>query len=257
MAGPGGKTCADASLTEIPLVVLTMHIGPFLKSTDLLTLCATQSVLWANGKLFAGWLAALQHGVDASAVNHIKELMQLEGVPDACFLDFTSAYFLKEFNVQLLCGSQMAYPIFVGSTYDAITTAVNPPARGDSWTVSVDLQKGRYHVTLVAWRNPFHGILDLWLDDRLISGHGLDCYSTETAERHSFRAIEIEIERTGRHIWRFETSRSYKQSGHYWMCLEELRIEPVGVSLSDCIAARTAAELTASQRPPDFRCSRS
>lgn len=215
-------------LGEIPLVLLTMHIGPFLSSSELLSLCMTQPVLWDYGPEIAGWLASLQHGLDRSAVKHIKHLTELEGMPKHCFLDFASPCFLKDHNVRLLHGSLLAYPIYVGSTHHAITTAVNPPAWGDTWAVSVELQKGHYRATLVAWCNPFHGILDLWLDDRLVSGSsGFDCFSPKTAERHTFPALELEVEQTGWHTWRFETSRSHEMSQQYWMCLEELRVDCV------------------------------
>lgn len=229
--GCDGTACAPKSmsqLSEVPLVLFAMHIGPCLAARELPVLCAAQPLLWDSLALFAGWLAVLQHGREAASVDRIKQLIELERMPKACLFDFSAPEFLKESQVQLIRGSQLAYPIFVGSTHYALTTAVNPPARGDAWSVSVELQKGRYRATVVAWRNPFHGILDLWLGDRLVSGAGgLDCYSTATAERHTFPALEVEIPTTGWHTWTFEVSRS-QQPERYWMCMEEFRVEPVG-----------------------------
>lgn len=242
-------------LSEIPFVVLTMHIGPFLSSSELFSFCMAQTALWDYGPEIAGWLASLQHGLDRLAVKHIRQLRDLEGMPKSCFLDFASPCFLKDHNVQLLSGSLLAYPIYVGSTHYAITTAVNPPACGDAWAVTVELQKGRYRATVVGWRNPFHGILDLWLDDQIVSGSsGLDCYSPETAQRHTFPAIELEIEQSGRHTWRFETSRSNTISQQYWMCLEEFRIECI--SRPDPVAAPVSLEPCELRRPRPRRQTR-
>jgi hypothetical protein len=215
-------------LSSLPLVVLQMHIGSFLTSRELFAFCFAQRAFWRDVGMFVGWLAALQHGVDAFSITNIGSLILLDTVPTACFFDFSKPSFLQDCHVKLVTGSRLAYPIFVGSIPHVVTTAVNPPACGDAWTISVQLQRGRYRIKVSGWRNPFHGILDLWLDDVLVSGSaGLDCYSPETAELHIFPLIEVEITWTGMHVWRFETSRCRTQSNQYWICLQEFSAERI------------------------------
>lgn len=210
----------------IPLAVVALRLGPFLTSYELSILCALQRTIWNEVALMARCVAASQHGIVAEGITKVRHLAMLESVRRSCHFDFSSPDFLKDSHVQLVRGSSLAYPIFVGNEPTAVTTAVNPPASGDAWAITVDLQRGWYRVKVAVWRNPFHGILDLWFDDSLISGlNGLDCYSAEFVESHTFPTIEIEIKSTGVHVWRFETRHSNENPHRQWMCLQNFSAE--------------------------------
>ena len=100
-----------------------------------------------------------------------------------------------------------------------------PPAQGDTWELDVQLQRGRYALSLSGWVNPYHGFLDLRLGDLQIAAW--DWRAAGTREK-TFTA-RMEVLRTGTHTLRGETNTStapLPNERHFWMCLRELRIMP-------------------------------
>merc|ERR1719491_2290867 len=84
-----------------------MHLGPVLTPKELFAFCTAHSSLWYNSAAFVGFLAAAQHGTDASAVTDFGKLRELENTPRLYVLDFTSPKFLRESGVRLLRGSRL------------------------------------------------------------------------------------------------------------------------------------------------------
>lgn len=200
LQGPCGrrsnpKARGAGTVSEVPMVVFTMHLGPVLTPQELFTLCAAHSSLWYNTEAFVGWLAAAQHGCDKDAVANFRQLRELEQTPRLYVLNFSSPKFLVESGV------------FLTST----------------------LQRGRYRVSITGWQNPNLNSLGLWLDDvRVTDPSGLKGYSHEATERHAFPAFEVDIQKTGKHVWRFETNYRQRHSQNSWMSLAEFRVECVG-----------------------------
>jgi len=176
------------------MAVLTMHFGPFLTPTELVVLCAAHSSLWRNSAAFVGWLAAAQHGTDAHAVADFGKLKELDQIPRAYILEFTSPKFLVESGVCL----------------------------------TSKLQRGSYRVSIADLQNPNLGTLDLLLDDVCVTDHSkLAADSHEPAKHNNFPAFDVEIEKTGRHVWRFETRYRDGHSPSDSMRLKEFKVERI------------------------------
>jgi hypothetical protein len=93
----------------------------------------------------------------------------------------------------------------------------------------VPLRRGRYRLEVAGWRNPHHGILDITVDNKVISpAEGLDWYAETSTSAYTFPSMFFEVEATGNHILRGETSRCHSGAlgAKYWICLETLRILP-------------------------------
>mmetsp|Transcript_55172 Transcript_55172/g.96581 ORF Transcript_55172/g.96581 Transcript_55172/m.96581 type:complete len:260 (-) Transcript_55172:81-860(-) len=179
---------------EVPVPVLVMHCGPLLAPRDLFLFCATHSSVWRKSAAFVGWLAADQHGTDAEAVTNFGQLRTLEETPCNYVLDFRSPKFLVENGVFL----------------------------------TSRLQRGTYCVSIAGLQNPDFGILDLWLYDIRVTNHSeADWQRCEASKQDAFPAFEVDIEETGKHIWRFETNYHQRLSESQGMRLAEFRVECV------------------------------
>ena len=114
----------------------------------------------------------------------------------------------------------------VGSLAHLVTEAQNPPACGDEWSLDVELKKGTYSLEISGWRNPAHGVLDMFLDGvRVTPTNGFDWCSPRTVE-HVYRAAGINVSWTGVHHVLGRCSRSKAEPSRrsrYWMCLSRIR----------------------------------
>uniref|UniRef100_A0A7S0FK16 Uncharacterized protein n=1 Tax=Pyrodinium bahamense TaxID=73915 RepID=A0A7S0FK16_9DINO len=215
-------------LTDLPATVLSERVAPLLEPEELAGICCSQAAWAHEAALLVSEFAVSRHGTKPRQVTRFADLWRLEAVASTGTLNFSSPDFLLESGAELLRGSSFEFPIYVGRAIDKVTTAVNPPACGDTFEVPMQLQRGRYLVSVSGWCNPYHGILDLMLDGVLVSGpEGLD-WCGEQTEHRCFAPFAVEVEWTGSHRWRFTTSRKNEKSGKgFWLCLQWLQVDPV------------------------------
>lgn len=231
-ARPHGEAPGRAAacfIGEVPVDVLAKHVAVLLTARELATLCMARPSWWQAVAQLIRELAAAQHGVHPVEISCLRDLRCLEEAPRSSSIHFAAPKFASASGVRLLSGSHLEYPIYVGGDPKMVTTAMNPPAAGDTFEVPMKLRRGRYRIVISGWRNPYHGVLDIFLDGRPISSpQGLDWGGAATMP-HSFAIPEdVEVERTGLHFWRFETSRTHAVRGNgFWICLDRLWVEPV------------------------------
>ena len=157
-------------------------------------------------------------GTDDACKSPLIQLLELEQTPRHLKYD------LPEFGRRRrILRGQPLDDIDVGSKLWLPCLAQYPPAQGDTWELDVQLQRGRYILSLSGWVNPFHGVLDLRLGDLQVAAW--DWRAAATHEK-TF-SVRLEVHNTGTHTLRGETNRStapLQSEGHFWMCLRELRI---------------------------------
>jgi len=209
--------------------VLAQHVVVLLSARELAALCITRRSWWQDVAQFTGELAMAQHGVHPAEISCLRDLCCLEEAPCSSSIHFAASKFVSASGVRVLSGTHLEYPIYVGGDPKMVTTAMNPPQTGDAFEVPMKLRRGCYRVVISGWRNPYHGVLDVFLDGQPISSpQGLDWGGGVTMP-HSFTIPDnVEVGRTGLHTWRFETSRTKALRGNgYWICLDRLWVEPV------------------------------
>lgn len=220
---------APRPLGGLPLSLIAAHLAAQLEADELARLAACAPGLSREAAVLASRLAAMQHGLSPGAVRDLRHLGELHATPSSFRLDLSSADFQRRPGVRLVRGARFVHPIYVGRIHEHISTAVEPPAKGDAWQASAALRRGRYRVSVSGWRNPYHGILDLSLDGEVISGsEGLDWFGLGAAEPHTARHIDVFVPCTGAHTWLFETKRCNELTRNaYWMCLWEFSVVPL------------------------------
>lgn len=230
--------------------ILVAHVAPFSTSQDLGRYCLTSRAARRVEPLFARMVAESQHGLfevrqDGEAECRDSTLAEvwhtLDSVQDRALFDFTQPFMVAVLKPERREGDHGDGPQFTvvdvgGGRTGFRTVAACPPAKGDCWSLLLPLRKGLYRLEISGWRNPHHGILDITVDGKAISpDQGLDWYSETSTEPHSFPPMIFEVETTGTHVLRGETSRCHKSAlgAKYWMCLESLYILPAGEAVEE------------------------
>ena len=185
--------------------------GACLPAADLARLCATCSASHlATPRLAKAALG--RHGLTSGC---LALLCQLEQIPEKTTVD------LKRIGARAVIAGSKFCSVLVGSLPHLMTVAQCPPERGDEWTFQVMLRKGMYNVKVRGWRNPAHGVLDLFIDGAQVAE--LDFFGSRTV-RHSYRII-VEVAYSGPHTIVGRTCRSNAEptrSTRYWVCLSSL-----------------------------------
>ena len=156
-----------------------------------------------------------QHGADACY--SLASLRRLEETPD------TYSVNLRKAGGRAVVRGAEIESTAVGGCFCFMcqTRSQIPPAPGDAFCLPVRLRAGLYTVSLHGWRNPHHGILDLWLDgERLTS---LDWCGART-EKHRYQ-LQASVPHTGEHTLYCCTERSSADQclrARYWMCLSRV-----------------------------------
>ena len=107
------------------------------------------------------------------------------------------------------------------------TISQMPPAAGDEWFLRVALRAGQYSINVRGWCNPWHGVLDLYLDGIRITADGLDWYGART-EKYAHRLRRVRVAFTGEHTLRGCVARSNANASprsQYWMCLKTIAFD--------------------------------
>ena len=156
------------------------------------------------------------------AGNATRDLHFLDKTPTTLSLDFRQRDAVRVEQGSALCSTM------VGGEEDLITLAQLPPRRGDAWSADVALQRGIYSLKIAGWRNPYHGVLDFFLDGKPVTpADGFDWSGPCTAP--ASHEAEIAIKWTGVHQLLGKTSRSKvsrRRHKRFWMCLKCLTITP-------------------------------
>ena len=157
------------------------------------------------------------------ADNATRDLHFLDKTPTTLSLDFRQRDAVRVEQGSALCSTM------VGGEEDLITLAQLPPRRGDAWSADVALQRGIYSLKIAGWRNPYHGVLDLFLDGKPVTpADGFDWSGPCTAP--ASHEAEVAIKWTGVHQLLGKTNRSKasrRRHKRFWMCLKSLTITPV------------------------------
>lgn len=230
--------------------ILAAHVAPFATSQDLGRYCLTSHSARRIEPLFARMVAEEQHGFfevrqDDEAECRVSTLAEvwytLDSVQDRASFEFTRPFMAAVLKPERREGDHRRGPAFTlvdvgGGRTGFRTVAACPPARGDCWRLLVPLRKGLYRLEVSGWRNPHHGILDITVDGKAISPEqGLDWYAEISTEPHWFPPMMFEVEITGTHVLRGETSRCHTSAlgAKYWMCLESLYILPADEAVEE------------------------
>jgi len=230
--------------------ILAAHVAPHSTSQDLGRYCLTSHAARRIEPLFARMVAEEQHGVfevneDGEAECRDSTLAEvwhtLDSVQDRASFEFTRPFMAAVLKPERREGDYRRGPEFTlvdvgGGRTGFRTVAACPPARGDCWRLLVPLRKGLYRLEVSGWRNPHHGILDITVDGEAISPEqGLDWYAETSTEPHWFPPMMFEVETTGTHVLRGETSRCHSSAigAKYWMCLESLYILPADEAVEE------------------------
>ena len=203
------------------LPVVSEHAMVMLSARDIARLCVTSSRFHrASACLVRGAMEA-QHAL-VIVGGTIGDLRALENTPSACSVD------LRHVDARRVEHGSVFCRIYVGRCAHLVTEAQDPPAGGDSWSLRVELKKGNYSLSVFGWRNPAHGILDLFCDGvRVTPASGFDWCGPHTA-CHVFRTAAIHVKWTGTHHLIGTTSRTNadgRRRTRYWMCLSRLKFE--------------------------------
>jgi len=222
-----------ASLDLLPSSVWAEELGPLLQAVDvarLLPACRATSRPSVSAALVDA-IAQGAHGAARGEIASLRSLHALDATPGVARADFESPAFLAHGACgsppRVVSGAQLAYPMFVGGNWDKATTAMNPPAKGDAFELLMHMRRGRHTVKLSGWLNPYHGVLSVSLNGKVVgSAEGFDWSCTSggcelNTEEHTFPCFEVEVDRTGPSVWRFEVVDAQKPEG-YFMCLRHL-----------------------------------
>ena len=212
---------SDAARDCLMWPVVSEHIASLLCARDI-------GRLSAAGTQYGRALAELvrramreQHGMFID-VGSLVDLHALENVQSECSVDLRRADARRVENGSALCS------IHVGSMARVITRAQCPPASGDSWSLDVALRKGVYSLRVSGWRNPAHGILDVFLDGvRVTPLGGFDWCRSRTTKQVCW-AKGIRVRWTGVHRLVGKTSRTsadHSRTTRYWMCLRRIELK--------------------------------
>ena len=208
-------------------------VATLLCARDLARMCETSSQCRRAAARLVRTATEAQHGL---AINGgtVADLHALEKTQTTAFISLQKTGARKIVHGAELC------EILVGSNLHLITEAQDPPRCGDSWSLCVGLKKGRYTLQLRGWKNPAHGILDLFVDNvRATLAGGLNWYAPSTIE-HVFR-MTVDVKWTGVHHILGRTSRSdaerHRQS-RYWMCLKTIEFVDSPVQITSTLAER-------------------
>lgn len=237
----------ESLLTTLPDFLLVWHISPVSTSKELARLCLTSHASCRLERQFARVVAATQHGFFNDAYGgdsddesshrpfSLSELYHtLDSVQDRASFEFTRPYMAGALCPEPREGDPYG-PAFMlvdvgGGSTGFRTVAACPPARGDSWSLVVELRRGSYRLVVSGWRNPHHGILDIFFDNEVVSpSSGLDWYAEAATTAYTYPAMLLQVHTTGTHFLRGTTDRCHADAlgAKYWMCLESLRIVPV------------------------------
>ena len=185
--------------------------GACLPAADLARLCATCSASRLAAPKFTK--AALgRHGLTSGC---LALLCQLEQIPEKTTVD------LKRVGARAVVAGSKLCSVLVGGLPHLRTVAQSPPERGDEWAFEVELRKGMYNVKVRGWRNPAHGVLDLFIDGAQVAE--LDFFGNRTV-RHSYKII-VKVAYSGQHTVVGRTCRSNAEttrSTRYWVCLSSV-----------------------------------
>mmetsp|Transcript_101561 Transcript_101561/g.326380 ORF Transcript_101561/g.326380 Transcript_101561/m.326380 type:complete len:249 (+) Transcript_101561:105-851(+) len=228
-AGPRVRFLGSAvQFGDVPVGLLVEELSPLLDERCLPPLLTTCCAFGQSARAFIGCCAAAMHGSALGEVTSIRELMRLCSIATSFSVDFSSPGLLAGSQLQLITGSRFEYPIYVGRDASKTTTAVNPPAKGDTFVVHVSMRRGLHRVCISGWQNPWHGVLALTLDGKSLPGLAdLDWHGPATVP-YSFPPVDVWVERSGMHAWRFEmVGTSVPRGNGFWLCLQQLSAEIV------------------------------
>jgi len=229
-------------LSALPENLLVYHVAPAATSQELGRFCLTSRDAGLLEPSFAQLVAETQHGIfevveDGEMMDRPFTLAEihhtLDSVLDRACYEFTRPFMATVLKSDRYEGEPRP-PEFMlvdvgGGRTGFRTVAACPPVRGDYWRLLVPLRRGQYRLEVSGWRNPHHGILDITLDNEAISPEeGLDWYADSSTSPYTFPPLLFEVESTGTHVLRGETSRCHSSAlgAKYWMCLESIRILP-------------------------------
>lgn len=223
-------------LATLPEGLLVCHVSPIATSKELGRLCLTSTAACQLETQFARMVALKQHGLFAKLPwpSSLAELHHtLDAVQDRVSFEFTRPYMAGALCPEPREGTPFG-PQFMlvdvgGGRTGYRTVAACPPAQGDSWSLVVELRRGFYRLVVSGWRNPHHGILDIFFDNEVLSpSEGLDWYAESATTPYTFPPIMFQVETTGTHILRGITDRCHSNAlgAKYWMCLERACITP-------------------------------
>jgi len=238
-----GSRCRSI-LSAIPHSLFALHLAPMVKSRELACLCLASRDAARLEPLLARMVAEIQHGVFQDRAFSLVELCHtLDCMRDRASFEFTRPFMAAILKPERREGRNLSEFMLVdvgGGQTGYRSVAACPPVRGDCWQLLLPLRRGRYQLIVSGWCNPHHGILDITLDNKAVSPEeGLDWYSDTATVSHTYRNMLLEVESTGTHILRGATNRcnSSALGAKYWICLESLRILPVGEVEPDAMPA--------------------
>ncbi len=193
------------------------HALALLCARDLARLCATTT---QYRRVAAGLVRAAMKAHHGMVGGALADLHALESIPSV------SSVNLRRVGARTVERGSAFCRTLVGSIAHLVALAQNPPACGDEWSLDVELKKGTYSLEIYGWRNPAHGVLDLYLDGVTVTeAGGFDWCGPRTTE-HVCRATGIAVRWTGIHRLVGRTCRSNAEPGRrtrYWMCLSRIK----------------------------------
>ena len=147
----------------------------------------------------------------------VAELTDAEACPTSFYEDFT-----RPGTRKVVQGAAFDN-IDVGSFSHLVTQAQYPPAQGDAWSMELPLRRGAYRMVLFGFENPYHGTLNLYLDDQLATRTGINWRGRRTKEKCF--SLRVTVDRTGWHLLFAKTTGGSDR--YCWMCLTDISLERI------------------------------
>jgi len=209
---------------------LADNLATLLGAQDLSRLCAVSSALWRSASHFSARGAEEHHGMRILG-GRLADLYTLQCLPSSARFSFRldDGDNDNPIDERVVLKGRPFCRIRVGGT--SFFVRAQSPAQGNRWSIPILLQRGDYSVNITGWRNPYQGILDLFLDGaRITDMQGID-WSTHRGATLMYTAIlpVVKLSWTGAHQLMGEVFRtnsmqveSIDPMNAYWMCLQSL-----------------------------------
>jgi len=193
-------------------------MGEVACARDIARLCGASRQLRGAASAYVRAAAEAQHGLTMIG-GTVGKLRALEDVPSSCVLDFQTPS-----SRTVVHGSPLD-EVDVGGLPHLTTFAQIPPAEDDEWTCAVQLRRGAYLLRLEGWRNPHHGVLDLYFGATHVAS--FDFWGEHT--KAATLTAELRAECTGVHHIRGKTSSTSAGRRHrsHWVCLSGASLLPL------------------------------